>query len=87
MLKMRGLVQSIALVMFFYIVQLTQFQIFVPSGTFSQSRSHMMVVIYDVHNAVEPSMQQTIDVMQQQYYTRQAYPKRTCVDPNYIPEA
>ena len=40
MLKMQGLVQSIAFVMFFYMVPLTQFQIFVPSGTFSQSRSH-----------------------------------------------
>ena len=42
MLKMQGWIQSIAFVIFFYMVPLTQFQIFVPSGTFSQSRSHII---------------------------------------------
>ena len=39
MLKMQGLVQSIAFVIFFGMIPLTQFQIFDPSSTFSQSRS------------------------------------------------
>ena len=41
MLTMKGLVQSIAFVMSFGMVPVTQFQIFDPSGIVSQSRSHM----------------------------------------------
>ena len=41
MLKMQGLVQSIAFAIFFGMIPLTQFESFDPSGTFSQSRSHI----------------------------------------------
>ena len=41
MLKMQGLIQNIAFVLLIDMLMLTQFQIFHPSGTFSQSWSHM----------------------------------------------
>ena len=41
MLKMQGLVQSIAFAIFFGMIPLTQFEMFDPSGTFSQSWSHL----------------------------------------------
>ena len=45
MLKMQGLVQTIAFAVFFGMIPLTQFEIFDPSGTFSQSWSHLFIFI------------------------------------------
>ena len=50
MLKMQGLIQSKAFVMLIYMVVLTQFQFFCPSGTFSQSRSQIQNVIQAVNS-------------------------------------
>ena len=48
MLKMQGFIQNIAFTLLIAMVMLTQFQIFHPIGTFSQSQSHIDLGYYPV---------------------------------------
>ena len=48
MLKMQGFIENIAFALLIAMVMLTQFQIFHPIGTFSQSPSHIDLGYYPV---------------------------------------